>query len=213
MYGIDSIESTIDSEGYEGGTFQLCSHLTEVIFPEGLESIGKDAFRYCTKLTQLKVPPTVKIIEYEAFLGCSDLGGINFANESRIQRIGKLAFSGCRELKNVNVAVKEIEKYAFQYCSKLIEVKLQEGLLTIGDGAFYKCVALNRVELPSTVKEIGEHAFLDCTNIEEVIFPKGLVKIGKASFCGCKGLRRIEVPSTVSELKKECFKAVPVLRK
>jgi hypothetical protein len=39
---------------------------------------------------------------------------------------------------------------------------------SIGNSAFYGCVALNAVTIPSSVTTIGDYAFADCTGLTGV---------------------------------------------
>lgn len=54
--------------------------------------------------------------------------------------------------------------------SKLIEIVLPEGLLTIGNYAFSDCRELKKIDIPSTVTNIGEGAFQHCNSMKEINF-------------------------------------------
>ena len=47
--------------------------ITELIIPDGVTSIGDDAFYYCSSLTSVTIPNSVTSIGYSAFEGCSSL--------------------------------------------------------------------------------------------------------------------------------------------
>ncbi|EJK72815.1 hypothetical protein THAOC_05614 [Thalassiosira oceanica] len=55
----------------------------------------------------------------------------------------------------------------------MAEMSLNDGLQTIGAGAFEGCMALRSVTVPSTVTELGSCAFQECINLSEVIFLGG----------------------------------------
>ena len=44
-------------------------------------------------------------------------------------------------------------------CKELTDIILPEGLLEIGESAFYKCNLLAAVTLPQTLEKIGDGAF------------------------------------------------------
>ena len=60
---------------------------------------------------------------------------------------------------HVHNAVTAISEKAFANCTKLEEVELCEGLLSIGRDAFNSCKSLRQIFIPSTVTNIGHGAF------------------------------------------------------
>ena len=56
--------------------FLCCSGLTSVIIPDGVKSIGYQAFLGYTGLTSITIPNSVTSIEEEAFWGCESLTDI-----------------------------------------------------------------------------------------------------------------------------------------
>ncbi len=51
--------------------FSNVSYITDVIFPETLETIGAGAFKNCTSLERIVIPLSVTVIGNDAFVGCS----------------------------------------------------------------------------------------------------------------------------------------------
>jgi len=98
-----------------------------------------------------------------------------------------------------------VEARTFRECTKLKEVVLNEGLQTIGAGAFSRCQSLQSFALPSTVIDIGWEAFYNCSNLREVVLNKGLEKIGKGAFCRCSSLESITIPSSVIDIGHHAF--------
>ena len=49
-------------------------------------------------------------------------------------------------------------------------VRFNKGLQKIGEEAFYWCISLESITLPSTLTEIGAGAFGGCRNLRAVIF-------------------------------------------
>ena len=86
----------------------------------------------------------------------------------------------------------------------LRHVVIGEGITAIGKNAFYNCVNLKSVQMPSTLKEIGDSAFLGASFTEFVV-PEGVTKIGMKAFAGCKGLKSIQLPSSLTEIGAEAF--------
>ncbi|KAL7526702.1 hypothetical protein ACHAXR_001607 [Thalassiosira sp. AJA248-18] len=99
-----------------------------------------------------------------------------------------------------STTVTEVGDNAFDGCTKLKEVVLNEGLQKIGRAAFLGCKSLERIKFPSTLTEVGFCAFDGCKKMKEVVINEGLRKIGRAAFLECKSLKRIEFPSTLTEV-------------
>ena len=120
---------------------------------------------------------------------------------------GKVAEALRSKLTHVRVApqVAEIPDDAFSDCKKLVDVQLNEGLQVIGERAFYYCVALRSVTVPSTVTELGEEAFNGCYNLTELQLNEGLMVIGSSSFADCTALRSVTLPSTITKLGTQAF--------
>ena len=118
---------------------------TDVVIPEGVETIEHDAFAGCL-LTSIKLPDSLKFIEREAFRGCKNLRRVVFG-----------------------AGVTEIPKYAFEYCISLENVILPPTLEKICDGAF-NGTNLSSIKLTEGLKEIRYHAF-DDTPMQEIVIP------------------------------------------
>ena len=96
--------------------------------------------------------------------------------------------------------VTKLDDWAFCNCSNLAEVRLNEGLQTIGEHAFSKCSVLQSVIMPTTVTELSKSAFCCCQELSEVHFNEGLQLIGEFTFFECTALRSVTIPSTVTKL-------------
>ena len=113
--------------------------IKSVFLPQGLTSIGSDAFRDCSALTAVIIPGSVNSIGYSAFQDCSALTSVIIP--SSITGIRSYTFSGCSSLKSITVpaSVTDIGYAAFEGCSALTSVTLPTSL----EGA---------VDLPTTAQ-------------------------------------------------------------
>jgi len=109
-------------------------------------------------------------------------------------------------------AVTQIEDYAFEDCTKLRQVILNEGLVKIGNNAFHECRVLSSIILPSSVVEIGTYVFYNCYRLLEVELNEGLQKIGFQAFANCNVLQSIHLPSTLTEIDQYAFQKCSSLR-
>ena len=113
------------------------------------------------------------------------------ADLSALEKLGEGAFAFARRLTSVKLGegLTEIDPLAFFGCHRLVTVNL--GFVTfIGDNAFAD-TALTLVELP-LCGYVGEYAFARCPALEKVVLGAELYEIGEAAFTLCEKLTRVE---------------------
>ena len=151
---------------------------SEVTVPSELDgdtitAIGEGAFSNNNVIKRVNIPASITSIEDEAFYECENLSVVHFAEGSQLTTIGQGAFCYCPELAEVNFEdlknLKTIGSSAFaaeQYRkNKLTYVNLQEGLTTIGAGAFNNSGSgKGFIIIPSTVTDAG------CNGINQTAF-------------------------------------------
>lgn len=103
------------------------------------------------------------------------------------------------------IAMVELPAQVFNGFRRLVQVNLSEGLSSIGEAAFQRCVSLRKLKVPSTVKSIGDYAMDDCQALKEVNLPDGLEKLGEFAFSNCSSLLRIKIPSGVDTVGLQTF--------
>ena len=81
--------------------YPLGKNLDNYNVPDGIETIGKNAFYYCATLTNITIPDTVTSIEEEAFYKCTGLTSITIPNS--VTSIEYSAFKGCAALTDIYV--------------------------------------------------------------------------------------------------------------
>lgn len=100
-------------------TFNGNGKVERVILPEGVKSIGADAFHGCKSLAEINLPESLKTISSCAFDSCVSLETISMPDS--VQVIGASAFVNCSRLREVYIGsgVKEIGQGAFKNCTFL----------------------------------------------------------------------------------------------
>lgn len=100
--------------------------------------------------------------------------------------------------------IDSVPSKAFNGLSKLSNVKLPEGLKTIGSSAFVGTQLLN-IEIPSSVTSIGTNAFSKCSSLQTVNFKENshLQSIGHSAFFQCRSLQEFIMPETVANLNTD----------
>ena len=123
-------------------TFDYHKELTSVTLPEGLISIGKDAFRQ-TGISEITIPSTVTEIGNGAFDFCPNLESLTFAEGMEI----------------IPSNLTEIETI---YCGAIDENGNPYGWSEFSYeyyGGFMRSYALRKVYLPSTLEFVEENVF------------------------------------------------------
>ena len=113
-----------------------------------------------------------------------------------VTAIEKKAFQKCSELISIKINdnIKEIGESTFSGCSSLETVKMGKNIQTIGDYAFYKCSSLK--EIPFYAKKVGKYAFAYCTSITE-FKNTNMETIPVGMFLGCTALTSISFNAEV----------------
>lgn len=105
----------------------------------------------------------------------------------------------------VEEGVTSIGDYAFYGMPNMTEIQLPKGLKTIGGYAFKNSTKLNKVELPDTITKLGESAFYGCTGLTKINIPEGIYTVWAYTFKNCTNLAEVTLPSTLIKLDEAAF--------
>lgn len=72
---------------------------------------------------------------------------------------------------------------------------IPEGVMSIGNQAFYGCESMEFLILPETLVSIEDEAFAHCYTLKSVIIPSSVRKIGYGIFSDCENLMTIHCRS------------------
>lgn len=122
-----------------------------------------------------------------------------------VESIGKEVFSRNKKIVKVTVpkSIKTIGNKAFYMAQNLKEVILNDGLIEIGDNAFYY-TKIEEIDIPQSVQSIGEKAFCQCLKLIKVNLNGDLKEIGEKAFYNTK-IEEIDIPNGVQTIGKEVF--------
>lgn len=186
------------------GAFSRCSGLSTIVFPSGLSIIGDSAFFNCTKLKDIDIPSNVTSIGDRAFFGCASLTSVKLPLS--LTSIGKSTFSDCSMLSAITIDRNNLCYYSAGNC--IVEIKTKRLIAgcqnsviptdgsvdSIDESAFYGCIGLTSIEIPSSVTSIGNNAFSGCSNLSSIEIPSSVTFIGENIFSSCKSLKNITMP-------------------
>lgn len=154
--------ATVIISDYVSGAFEK-SLFENVVFGEGVTSIGNNVFFDCPNLKSVSFPNGLTQIGTKAFYGCTGLGTLNLPNS--LTRIDEYAFSHCSSLTSLSIpgSLTTIKNATFSGCTSLDSLFIQDGITQIGSSAFSNCSGLKVTSIPSSVTSITKGAFSGCT--------------------------------------------------
>ena len=79
-------------------------------------------------------------------------------------------------------------------------ITVGDGVLSIRNGAFYKCKGLTSVNLPESLTYIGKNVFDFNNNLESITLPDNITQIDSWAFGSCYSLKEITLPKNLKEL-------------
>ena len=88
---------------------------------------------------------------------------------------------------------------------KFTSVVIEDGVSSIGEGAFYNCLYLKSVSLPASITYIGDGAFYNCLSLTELTIPGENVIIGDSAFFNCSGLKSVVCTGTLYKIGDSAF--------
>lgn len=210
-------KNDIEEVIFEDGITSIGAHLfagyrylRAVELPDSVNHIGERAFWNCASLSQVELPDTVLNIDGKAFGQCPLL-----SDEIPVSRglLGEnvkwnLDRGGVLALEGEGPMPDGTDWTDFQWysCFDMIqEIDIGEGLTTIGAYAFDSCEKVSHVSLPEGITVIGESAFAFCDGLVSVELPDTLTRIGAKAFCGCKSLTGVTIPDGVKRIDSNAF--------
>ena len=199
FYSAPDVEVTnlVIPEGVEsicGNAFNSCDGIKSVSLPSTLTSIGASAFYKCTALESVDIPVSVTAIEEYAFSNCEKLTTVTIPEG--VTKVGFSAFSNSGLTSLTLPSTITSMSQSFYGCADLATLTLTPGITTLG-GSFYNCTSLTTVNIPGSIKIIGSSDFSNCTGLTTVTLNEGTEKV---NFSGCTDLTTINFPSSIKEI-------------
>ena len=215
------------------------NNMSEIVLPEGIVTIGKQAFSPCMNLVSFNIPASVTSIKQDAFYLTSfvqndanyfqgllhknkcliaakddilkDYAFPEIEPDTRLIAGGALAYCQYGPSK-IPASVKYICEGAFEK-NKVVTFLNMENcpeLTTIERWAFRNCPNLETVDFSHATQSIGDSAFFG-SQVHEILLPKSLDMIGVGAFDNCTKLNWVIIPA-VNRIGDNTFKNNTIAR-
>ena len=180
---------------YPGGKAE-----TRYSIPQGIVSIGQDAFLGNVALREITIPESVVEIGRDAFYNCDSLESIHVAKKNK------------KFEDDQGVLFTRGKDILLQYPPRMSGViyVVPAETTAIGDGAFGFCPDLLKITLCAGIKSIGDHAFSG-SFIREMVIPEGVEHIGGYAFELCAEMQSITLPASLRSIGEDAFLDCPAL--
>ena len=193
--------------------------LTDLVIPDGVTSIGTNAFCGCSSLTSVTVPNSVTSIGNSAFDYCNNLKEVYITDIAAWCKItfgdvhaNPISYAHDLYVNGTHITdlaipndVTSIGDYAFFDCVGLTNVNILNNVTSIGGWAFFGCMGLTNVKIPNSVTSIGNAAFGNCIGLTSVTIPNSVTSIGESTFSECVHLMSITIPNSVTSIGGYAF--------
>lgn len=150
------------------GGFLLNKNIKYVHVPEGVTTIGSDAFESCS-LRSIDLPDHLEEIGSYAFCDCGYLNHVGMPTS--LDTMGRAAFELCTRLTSIDIpnGLRTLPAEAFMWCPSLSHVTWGDSVETIDNYAFGNC-AFSELQLPATLRTVRYEAFWKGPKLNRVVF-------------------------------------------
>lgn len=194
------------------------SDITQMVLPDGLETIGNSTFYRCTQLKSINIPTTLNFIGDQAFSECNNLERVDIANISSwcnidffssvsnpVRPITQVYLNGSL-LSDLIIPndITQIKNNTFVNFP-ITSVLMHDDITLIGNYSFYGCTNLTTIHIPNKVTSIGDNAFTRCTSLTQIILPDSVITLGEHVFSYCENLEYVKIGNGIKIIPAYAF--------
>ena len=191
----------LDSIGKEAF---MQNNITEVTIPESVRAIGETAFYQNLSLKSVTLNNRMELISESLFNSCKNLAVVH--GGKNVKNIAFRAFCSCDSLRSIkDVVPVTIDREAFSNCRKLDGINFSR-IKSIGYESFYQCYSLKEADL-TTLTSIESRSFCACTSLKKVTFGNDITTIKSDALYYCHALEEVILGSSINSLETDCFKS------
>ena len=161
--------------------------VTDLVFPEGISTIGAYAFAEYKGLKSVVIGNDVTSVAEGAFQGCTGLKDVTIG--SSVTSVGQYAFRNCTGMQNLVVgnSVNSIGSQTFENCGNLRSIVVVKG------NSKYD----SRDNCNALIETATNKLLVGCRN---TIIPGTVKTIADLAFSYCKGLAYVNIPNSVTSI-------------
>ena len=195
--------------------------ITSISLPQGLTTIGANAFNGCSGISQIWIPSSLIASGSDSFYGCTGLNrvdiddmeawtDIDFANKysNPLYYAHKLYLEGVIVTSVTIITTTHTNPYTY-VGGKFDAVEIDD-LVSYCSGTgsgtstthvtahniYVKGKLVEHLVIPEGVTQVNDYSFEEATCLKSVIFPTTMQNIGLDAFKGCVNIEKMEVRAT-----------------
>ena len=133
--------------------------MKEIIIPDGVTTIGENAYSGCSGLLSVTVPRSLRFVKNGAFGGCSNLGKVLIEDISQWFNI---------DFASESSTPLGYAKHLYNNDREITEIKIPDDVISIGPYALYNNIGLSELYIPKSVTSIGYKALYGCSGLKSI---------------------------------------------
>ena len=216
----DEIQSIVVGNGVTSignNAFYDCDNIKTVVIPDCLLRIGDCSFAFCDNITSINIPSSVTSIGNAAYSGCKRLSKITVDSENAYflsddnilydkNKTELILYPATKTNTHytINDGIESIGYGAFAYCYNLTSVTIPDSVTSLGWAAFGGS-ALTKITGGNGIVRIGEYSFAECYGLTSITIPDNVTWIGEYAFSDCYRLANVTMSSKIERIDKRAF--------